>query len=547
MSRSPASNGEDPPLSPASRDLPIPSSILTAAIEAANDSVVITDARGTIRYVNPAFTRITGWSREEVLGENPRILKSGHQDEAFYRRMWETLTAGRVFEGRFVNRRKDGSLYTQEATITPVRGPGGEIEHFVAVARDVTEEELLEEWVRSAERTQVLGQVAGGVAHDFRNILGILSSHVELAQERVRAGEVPRAELDEMGRAVEKGTDLVRKLLTLGGKDRFELATRSLGALVQELRPLLETVLPESVTVELRIPDEDPATVRIDPGALEQVIVNLATNARDALPGGGRVLLTVDRPSGIDAASPHRAIGVVEDVEGGWVRLRFRDDGAGMEGETLSRIFEPFFTTKEDRGGTGLGLASVARIVRLHGGAVVVSSRRGEGTTVDLYLRPAQEAAEGVEAEADHPGEAAGNGAPPRGEGERILVVEDEPALLEAARRLLERFGYSPVPASNGAEALEILEEREGEVDLVVTDLVMPGMGGKELFERMGVLGLRSVPVLFTSGYGAGELDRSLPPGAEDRFLEKPWSPEELARKVRRVLDGAEAARSAGG
>jgi len=547
MSRSPASNGEDPPLSPASRDLPIPSSILTAAIEAANDSVVITDARGTIRYVNPAFTRITGWSREEVLGENPRILKSGHQDEAFYRRMWETLTAGRVFEGRFVNRRKDGSLYTQEATITPVRGPGGEIEHFVAVARDVTEEELLEEWVRSAERTQVLGQVAGGVAHDFRNILGILSSHVELAQERVRAGEVPRAELDEMGRAVEKGTDLVRKLLTLGGKDRFELATRSLGALVQELRPVLETVLPESVTVELRIPDEDPATVRIDPGALEQVIVNLATNARDALPGGGRVLLTVDRPSGIDAASPHRAIGVVEDVEGGWVRLRFRDDGAGMEGETLSRIFEPFFTTKEDRGGTGLGLASVARIVRLHGGAVVVSSRRGEGTTVDLYLRPAQEAAEGVEAEADHPGEAAGNGAPPRGEGERILVVEDEPALLEAARRLLERFGYSPVPASNGAEALEILEEREGEVDLVVTDLVMPGMGGKELFERMGVLGLRSVPVLFTSGYGAGELDRSLPPGAEDRFLEKPWSPEELARKVRRVLDGAEAARSAGG
>lgn len=508
-------------------------SILEAALEATSDSVVITDAEGIIEYVNPAFSKISGWSPEEVLGRNPRFLKSDRQDEAFYERMWRTLTAGRTFQGRFVNRRADGSLYAQEASITPVPGPSSRVEHYVGVGRDVTERETLERRLLKAQRAEDMGQIVGGVSHDFRNVLAIVQTQVESAQAAETEGRFPTAELQEIARAAERGTDVVRKLLTLGRTGDLERTPLSLSEMTDELCSALRSVLPERITLELHLPDDDRLGIVGDRGSIEQILVNLATNARDALPGTGTVRIELDRARDFDADSADLVLGDGSARPDGWARLRFEDDGEGMTKRTLNRIFEPFFSTKPRDEGTGIGMAMVARLMGLHGGAVTVRSRPGEGTSVCLYLPISRE--EGVLTGHEEDDERV---APTRGAGERILVVDDEDALLHAQVRALERLGYRPVAALDGDEAALFLGDHGEEVDLVMTDLLMPGRSGKDLYDEMGILGLREIPVVFMSGHTPGDLAEGALPGRETLFLEKPWTLDQLGRTVAHALSG---------
>ncbi|MEX2611899.1 MAG: PAS domain S-box protein, partial [Gemmatimonadota bacterium] len=501
--------------------------MLEAAVEAANDSVMITTADGQIEYVNPAFSRITGWSREAALGQNPRILRSGAQDTSFYRRMWRMLTSGWAFQGRFVNRRADGSLYTQEATIAPLADASGRVLHYVAVARDVTDRELLERQLREAQLTEVVGQFVAGVAHDFRNLLGIVRAQVQEAAASRTDGRYPEAELAQIDAATERGVELVRKLLTLGRTGEVAPAPVSLVEILEALGPALRTMLPPSVTLNLDLPSNDTLLVHADRGAIEQILLNLVGNARDALPAGGTIALQTERTCGLDAAPGDRVEGMTEEPANGWVRLSVRDDGVGMAPDVLERMFEPFYTTKPPGRGTGLGMPMVVRLARLHDGVVTVRSYPREGTTVALLL-PALAAA----------GEAEPPAAPnaqhlPRGRGERILVVEDEDPLREVQLRALERLGYAPVGARDGEEGLRVLEEEGARIGLVMTDLIMPGRGGRALYDDMGLLGLRGTPVVFMSGYARADL-----PGVVGaRFLEKPWTLYELARTVAGALE----------
>lgn len=509
--------------------------ILEAAVEAASDSIMVTDVEGVIRYVNPAFSRITGWDRTEAVGRNPRILMSGRQDEAFYQRMWDTLEAGRTFRGRFVNRRANGKEYTQEATITPIFGDDGAVEHYVSVARDVTEKELLENQLVLAARSHAMGQVVDGVSHDFKNLLGIVRAQVDLAEAACEEGRLPREELDEIGRAAERGADLVRKLFTLGRTEAVGRTSVSLTEIVAQMRPALRAVLPGSVTFDVQTPAGDAMVVWADRGSIEQILVNLVVNSRDAVAPGGRVSVDLARVKGPEPDSEAVVLGEWEGSPEGAIRLRVRDDGEGMDAATLEHAFKPFFTTKPRDHGTGLGMPMVARMARLNGGTLAVSSAPGAGTTVSLFLSASSD-----EASTERAG---GGGVEtlPRGHGERVLVADDEAALLRAQVRVLERLGYETLAARNGDEAVRILEEQGSSIHLVMTDLVMPGRGGKDVFDEMGVLGLQHIPIVFMSGYHISQTERQLPAGGDSHFLEKPWTIGQLARKVADVLQEAPA------
>ncbi len=501
-------------------------SLLVAAIEQATEIVVITDVRGAIQYVNPAFERITGYAREEVSGRTPRVLKSGRQDDDFYQGLWATVLAGGVWQGRMTNRRKDGTLYDQQTTISPVRDPDGAVSSLVAVARDVTRESALEGQLRQVQKMEELGRLAGGVAHDFNNLLTAIIGSAELALAEL-PGESPMLQdLQNIQKAARRGADLTQKLLAVSRRQRLATRTLPLGEAAEEFARLVRRLVREDIELVVRAPAPGPS-IRGDAGAVDQILMNLVTNARDAISGGGTIVIGVD--------------GVVLDRDdcellgagtpGDWVVLSVADTGAGMTEDVRQRLFEPFFTTKEAGAGTGLGMAVVFGLVQDHGGFVTVESAPGAGTTVRVHF-PARGAAAPGE-----PGEAPG--ALPRGT-ETVLVVEDEEALRAFARRALEKHGYAVRTAADGVEALEVLAAEGAVVALVVTDMVMPRMGGPQLERAMRERGY-AVPVLFTSGYAARTADEQRLREGGVPFLAKPWTVADLLRKVREVLDARRA------
>ena len=486
---------------------------LATAVEQAGEAVVITDADATIVYVNPAFEKMSGYTRDEAVGRNPRFLKSGKQDAEFYRRMWATLAAGRVWSGHLVNRRKDGGLYQEDSSISPVRDGAGKIVHYVGVKRDVTGQKLLEDQLRHAQRMESVGRLAGGIAHDFNTLLTIINGSTQLALERVLAGDALRPELEEVLRAGEKAASLTRQLLAFSRKQVLQPRVLGLAGVVDAIEPMLRRLIGEDVQVVVT-PPRGADTVEADPGQIEQVLVNLVVNARDAMPQGGR--LTVGVQEVARDAPPHA---------GRWVVLSVGDTGAGMDAATRERVFEPFFTTKPVGEGTGLGLSTVLGIVEQSGGFVEVESEVGRGSTFEVHLPWSPEPATDSRSP---PGVAAVRGS------ETVLVVDDVEGLRLMAKRMLVPAGYAVLTAGDGLEALTVLESSE--VDLVVTDVVMPGMGGVKLAEEIA----RTRPgtrVIFMSGYTDDVVLRHGVSHASAQLLNKPFTAAELTRAVRAALD----------
>jgi PAS domain S-box-containing protein len=498
---------------------------LSRAIEQSAEAVVITDIDGSIRYVNPAFERISGYTRAEVFGRNPRLLKSGVQDPEFYRHMWETLQRGETWQARFTNRRKDGREYKQDSIISPVRNADGSVVSYVAVARDVTRELELEAQLRQSQKLEAVGQLTGGIAHDFNNLLTVIAANAELL---THGGEQDRAEVlraaDEMRQAALRGAELVRKLLGFSRRAQLDLAPTDLGKVVTETATMLRRTIPEDIRIET-VSDPGVGLVSADPGALQQILMNLATNARDAMPKGGTLRFEVC------AASPGhelvRRYGLL--ATGRNALITVQDTGTGMTPDVAARVFEPFFTTKPPGKGTGLGLAMVYGLVRQHEGSVAIHSEPGSGTTVLITLPVTEPRATGS-AGKPHPGGARGN-------GELVLVAEDEEGLRVATVRVLTRLGYSAIAASNGREALELFRTRRGEIRLVLTDLIMPEMGGGELAAAIREFP-DAPPILFSSGYGDRDVEERAAIGDKARLLPKPWTIEDLSRRVQEALNG---------
>ncbi|ROR01786.1 PAS domain S-box protein [Desulfosoma caldarium] len=497
------------------------------AIEQAGEVVLITDPEGFIQYVNPAFETVTGYTRDEAVGQKPGILKSGLQDEAFYRELWTTLKAGKKWSGRMVNKKKDGTLYTEEATITPVKDAEGRIVNFVAVMRDITEKLRLEEQFHQAQKLESVGRLAGGVAHDYNNSLTIILGFADMALRRVPSESVVARYLHEIIRAGERSAAITRQLLAFARKQIINPVLIDVNTAVAGTLKMLQRLIGEDIHLVWQ-PGANLWKVKLDPVQLDQILVNLCVNAKDAIGGVGTITLETANVSFDEAYCAAHA----EFVPGDYVMLAVTDTGCGMDKDTLGKIFEPFFTTKEMGKGTGLGLSTVYGIVRQNQGFVNVYSEVGVGTTFKIYLPRAHEAEVTAVEERSVP-------EIPRARGETILVVEDDRVLLEMTETMLKDLGYEVLVAAGPVQALDAAREHPGFIDLLITDVVMPDMNGKNLAAEIRDR-RPGIKVLFTSGYTANAIAHHgvLDPGVF--FLPKPFGYQDLALRVRQVLDSSE-------
>jgi PAS domain S-box-containing protein len=496
---------------------------LAAAVQQAAEAIVITDTRGAITYVNPAFEKITGYSRAEAIGQNPRILKSGRHDDAFYRRLWKTITGGNVWSGRIINRKKDGTLYPEEVSISPIRDEAGRIVSFVAVKHDVTPEAALETRLRQAQKMEAVGLLAGGVAHDFNNILTVIHGNASMMlSEKLAPAELADC-AEQIINAAARAASLTRQLLVFSSKQIMQPANLDLSAVVGGMVKMLKRLLGEDVTLRSELSPNLPP-IFADAGMIEQVLLNLAVNARDAMPGGGVLTIATGRLT-LDEAQARLNPSA---SPGECVWLRVSDNGCGIPPEVRPRIFEPFFTTKAVGKGTGLGLATVYGIVEQHHGWLDLASEPGKGTTFQIHFPAVQGSRM---APKPQPAEAG----LPHGT-ETVLAVEDDSALRLLVCHVLERCGYTVFRASTGGAAAQLWAQHRDTIDLLVTDLVLPeGMSGFELARKLQA-DKPDLKVIFTSGYAsrAGEG----PPLIEGvNFLQKPYSPRRLAETVRSRLD----------
>ena len=503
---------------------------LMLAIEQLNEMVLITDADGNLQYVNPAFEKVTGYSRKEVMGKNPRLLQSGKHPPEFYKQMWAALAAGNPWAGRLINRKKDGTIYTEEASISPVTDPEGSIINYVSAKWDVTHERELEEQLQQAQKMEAVGQMAGGIAHDFNNLLQIIAGYAELARVDLSPRNPVEAALQEINDAVDRGQKLVSQLLAFSRRQVICPVDLNLNEVIEPLFKMIRGLIGEHIQLDI-IPGHNLGTVHADRGMLEQVLVNLCVNARDAMPDGGRLRIKTENVLADSAYAQRHSLAKA----GRYILLSVDDTGCGIDEQTRERIFEPFFTTKEVGKGTGLGLSMVYGIIKQHNGQVRVYSEPGQGTTFNIHLPAVARRAAVVPGEAFRPA---------LGGTETLLLAEDDDAVLHLAERTLRLAGYTVLTAKDGEEAVRVFEEHAEYIDMVMLDVVMPRTGGKEAAERI-LAKHPGLPYLFVSGYSESTGHTNFIQNRELHLLSKPYKVETLLCKIREVL-GQGAAQPAG-
>jgi len=499
---------------------------LFRAVEQSPVSIVITDIEGRIEFVNPKFSQVTGYEPDEALGRNPRILKTGHTSPEEYRHLWDTVSAGDMWEGEFLNKRKDGSLFWEHAIITPVRSIEGSITNYLAIKEDITERKKLEEQLLQAQKMESIGLLAGGVAHDFNNILTVINGYSSLLSMNSGLNEEQKKEIAEISSAAEKAAQLTHGLLAFSRKQTLVIKHEDLNDIVRYVHKFLARIIGEDIRFTSTC-SETELPVLADKGQLEQVLLNLATNARDAMPRGGAFTISTDM---VELASPLSIKTHLDRIPpGNYALLTVTDTGTGIKKEHLDHIFEPFFTTKEVGKGTGLGMSIIYGIVRQHNGFIDVDSDVGGGTTFRVYL-PIDTSKH------DDSGTDRKESAPPVGGSETILVAEDEPTVRTLLAKILSNFGYSLVLAEDGVDAIEKFRLHQDRIRLVLMDIIMPKKNGREACEE--ICGIKpGVKVLFTSGYSAEFIEgRGITDGAIE-LIKKPVNPMELLRKVKEMLN----------
>jgi PAS domain S-box-containing protein len=495
---------------------------LATAVEQSGETIVITDTGGTILYANPAFEKTTGYTRAEAVGKNPRLLKSGKQDAFFYRDMWETLARGETWKGHFINQRKDGQLYEEDATISPIRDNQGRIVNYVAAKRDVTREMQLEAQFRQAQKMEAIGTLAGGIAHDFNNILMVIFGYASMLHNHTAKDQPGREMVQEILNAADRAKDLVQQILTFSRQREQKRQIVRLEPVIKEATKFLRSSLPVDIQAELNLsPDAPP--VLADPTQIYQVVMNLATNAFHAMEGKpGRLKISLDT-----FTPDEKLIAVNQKFHRlNYARLTIADTGHGMDAQTLERIFEPFFTTKPLGKGTGLGLALVHGIIQSHDGIITVESQPGLGTTFQIYF-PAQKQEDTDERQTINN--------LPLGRGERILVVDDEAPLTMMLDQLLKMLKYQPVIFNHPRAALAHFRSQPQSFDLVITDLAMPELNGLEVARQIHTL-RADVPVMLVSGF-APELGRDkLAEVGIRELIGKPIALPDMAQALQRNL-----------
>ncbi len=495
---------------------------LRAIIDASPLAIMRIDLQGRVKSWNRAAEEMTGFTAEEMMDKTLPVAPDGLP--AIPEERLAAMARGERLNGvELTRRRKDGSPMDIRVWTAPVRNAAGEIRGEVAVAADFTEQRRLQEQIVQAQKMEAIGRLAGGAAHDFNNVITVISGYSQILLDAIADIPPLKEAAQEVLKAADRAAALASQLLVFSRRQVIEPKVVNVNEVVSSLQRMLTRVIGEDI--ELRtVLNPDLGWVRADPGQLEQVIVNLALNARDAMPEGGR--LTVETCN-VDLDETYARAHAV--APGSYVQIAVSDTGHGMTPEIKTHIFEPFFTTKERGKGTGLGLSTVYGIVKQHGGEIFVYSEPDKGATFKIYLPRVVEAVAAQAAAEEAP-------APLPGGTETVLVVEDEDGVRKLVRSVLESRGYRVLEADSGETALELSSFHEGEIDLLVTDVIMPKMSGRDLAEAL-VLLRPDIKVLFLSGYA----DRAviehgiLDTGAA--FMQKPFTPEALTRKVRAVLD----------
>jgi PAS domain S-box-containing protein len=494
---------------------------LAAVIRSSPLAIYTLDPTSTVLTWNRAAEALYGWRAEEVIG---RPLPTIGQDLEDHGRLRDRVLRGEALRGvEVTRRRKDGTSVNVSLSVAPLHDAAGRVTGILSIAADVTELRQLEGQYRQAQKMEAVGRLAGGIAHDFNNLLTAIIGTTSLVLEDLGLESRARLDIQEIEKAAKRAAGLTRQLLIFSRQQVLEPRALDLNALVANLEKMLHRLIGEDIELRTK-PAAALGAVRADPGQLEQAIVNLVVNARDAMPQGGR--LTIETAE-VELDRSYVA-GHVPTQPGPYVLLAISDTGVGMDGATKARLFEPFFTTKEPGRGTGLGLATVYGIVKQSGGYVWAYSELGHGTTFKIYLPRVAETPEAPESTTGTPTPARGS--------ETVLVVEDQEEVRKLTKRVLQARGYTVLTARNGAEALEIVGQHPTRIHLMVTDVVMPGMNGREL-AQLACAKRSDLKVLYVSGYtGEAVLQhRLLEPGVA--FLQKPFTPDVLARKTREVLD----------
>jgi PAS domain S-box-containing protein len=505
-------------------------SLLAAIVNSSADAILGKTLDGTITSWNLGAEKMYGYKANEVVGQHISLLFPPEGLDELEEALTRIANGGLVEQHDTKRVCRDGTVLDVSVTISPIHDPSGVITGASAIGRDITrrnalerERRVLEARLNQSERLESMGRLAGGIAHDFNNLLAVILNYALFVREELDDQDAARADLDQIEAAAVRASGLTRQLLAFARREVFSPQVLDLNLVITDIEQLLRRTIGEQVELLIEL-SPDPWLVEADPGKLEQVLVNLSVNARDAMPGGGTITIdtaNVEIDDGSTESPP-------EVVAGPYVRLQVSDTGCGMEPSVLEHVFEPFFTTKPQGEGTGLGLPMVFGIVKQAGGDIQLYSESGIGTTCRVLLP--------TTSRTRTPGQPLGEPRLLRG-SETVLVVEDEDALREVTRRILARSGYAVLTSASGPDAIALVEGHQGTIDLLLTDVIMPNMPGKEVAQRIQSL-RPGLAVLYMSGYAQPVLGSIL--GKDISLLEKPFSEELLLLKVRGSLEASQ-------
>jgi len=506
--------------------------LLESAVGSVNESIIITDAGGTIVYVNSSFTRNTGFDADDAIGKTPAILNSKQQSRGFYEQFWRTIKQGKPWSGRILDRRKDGTIFPVYLSVAPIINAQGIITHYVAVHEDLTQAETMQKKMMQAQKMEAVGTMVGGLAHDFNNMLASIVGNFYLIRRQYPDDEKLQQRILSMEDATRHGANLIRQMLTFARKDHPEMHAMQLSSFIKEAHKLAEAAMPENIYLALRISDSDGVCIKADATQLQQILLNLITNAQhaveDAMGNEGRGKITIE----IDCQPPPDRL-LQENPEmisdSGWCCIRCVDNGSGIKPDDLEHVFEPFFTTKGVGKGTGLGMAMVYGAVQNHRGLIDIDSTPGEGTTISIWFPQQREKVADVvgaeEADFD-------------GGGRTVLLVDDEDGLRKVLAEVLEHNGFAVLQACDGEQAVQLFRAQYDQIAIVLMDVVMPNKGGVAAAQEIRQMDAH-VPIIFQTGYGEQTQLDAADSITHSAALQKPVLIPEMLRTIMAHIQGS--------
>lgn len=495
--------------------------LLESAVASISESVIITDAKGEIVYVNPSFTDNTGYSAQEVLGKTPAILNSQQQSNKLYNRLWETINAGQLWRGRIQCRKKDDTIFPVHISAAPIFNVKGEATHFVCVYEDLSENEELQKKMMQMQKMDAVGTMVGGLAHDFNNLLASMVGNLYLMRDKHEDDEMLIEHISSMEKSIYHAADIIKQMLTFARRDRPEKHAMEMCAFIEDAYKLAHAALPENISSHLICPVDEHIWIKGDATQLQQVVLNLVTNASHAVKNAEKPEIVLE----LDQEAPSTALLVQNpeaDSESSWCRVRCSDNGCGINGDALEHVFEPFFTTKEVGEGTGLGLAMAYGAMQNHHGIINVESTLGQGTTVAVWL-PVNGEETTLEVVTDE--------MPVNGRGKTVLLVDDEENLRDVLAEVLRSRGFLVLLVSDGEQAVEVFRNHQTKVDLVLMDVVMPNKGGLLAANEIREINA-DVPIIFQTGYGEQTQHETMASISNSSSLLKPVQIPELLKKI---------------